>query len=86
MAIKNFLLFFKGDQKDSNSFHPYHGDGHGKIFPKQHVVNKENSLKAGPWSQNGGKLRSRGLQPSSASKPTFQGRLMSRVISSVRQQ
>uniref|UniRef100_A0A1B6KB65 Protein kinase domain-containing protein n=1 Tax=Graphocephala atropunctata TaxID=36148 RepID=A0A1B6KB65_9HEMI len=56
---------YQGDDNECNA-----GDGHGKMFPKHKLVNKENTLKAGPWTQQGGKHRSRVPGPTTLA-PTF---------------
>lgn len=51
----------------------YVGDSQGKMFPKQKLVNKENTLKPGPWTQNKGKIHSQIQVPTSLT-PAFQGK------------
>lgn len=62
-------FIFQGDDDDESNVC---GDGQGKTFPKHKLVHKENTLKAGPWTQHGGKLRNR-VQPSACRTPSFQG-------------
>uniref|UniRef100_A0A1B6F5J3 Protein kinase domain-containing protein n=1 Tax=Cuerna arida TaxID=1464854 RepID=A0A1B6F5J3_9HEMI len=57
---------YQGEDNDYNA-----GESQGKMFPKQKLVNKENALKAGPWTQHGGKHRSRVTGPITPT-PTFQ--------------